>query len=92
MVGKGGLELDGKYVPEGTEVTCNPWLVHRDRTVFGEDAEEFNPERWLESEERTKILTKYSATFGYGSRACLGKDIAMIELFKGPLPREFLCI
>ena len=26
-VGKGGLELEGKWVPEGVEITCNPWLV-----------------------------------------------------------------
>ena len=26
-VGKGGLVLEGKFVPEGTEITCNPWLV-----------------------------------------------------------------
>jgi cytochrome P450 len=26
-VGKGGIELEGKFVSEGTEITCNPWLV-----------------------------------------------------------------
>lgn len=29
-VGKGGIELEGHFVPEGTEITCNPWLVSFD--------------------------------------------------------------
>ena len=28
-VGKGGIELEGIFAPEGTEITCNPWLVSR---------------------------------------------------------------
>ena len=78
-VDKGGMMIDGKEIPEGTEIGANPWVIHRDRGIFGDDVDDFRPERWLEDEERVKQMNKYDFTWGYGSRKCVGKYIAMMD-------------
>ncbi|RYP02833.1 hypothetical protein DL764_005574 [Monosporascus ibericus] len=81
-VGKDGLNLYGNYLPPGTEIGANPYVVHRNKEVFGEDADIFRPERWLEDPEKEKEMDKYILTWGYGTRICLGKNIALLETYK----------
>lgn len=91
VVPASGLDLlDGTRLPAGTVVGMSAVTVHRDRDTFGHDADEFNPDRWLqadgESEEAfSRRMSKMKAadfTWGRGSRTCLGKNIALLEVYK----------
>jgi cytochrome P450 len=83
IVPDGGVELCGKFIPEGTIIGCNAWTVHRDRELYGSDADIFRPERWIDSSpELIQRMENLSFTFGYGSRGCVGRNIAMLEITK----------
>lgn len=79
---KGGMFIGGMWVPEGTELAANPYVIHRSRQIFGDDADRFRPNRWLENPDVVKRMNKYFFAFGYGSRRCLGKNIALFEAQK----------
>jgi cytochrome P450 len=77
---------EGMFIPKGTVCISNIWHCNRDRTVFGEDANEFRPERHLD--ERGELLSGPvemnqggHVTFGFGRRNCVGKDLAANTLF-----------
>jgi cytochrome P450 len=40
----------GKVLPPGTIVGMSAWVVGRDRDLYGQDADEWRPERWLDEE------------------------------------------
>ncbi|KAK7417270.1 hypothetical protein QQX98_004704 [Neonectria punicea] len=46
-VPKGGRKISGEWLTEGVRVGVNASVVHRDKTIFGDDADFFNPDRWL---------------------------------------------
>lgn len=78
-----GAEIAGERIPGGTIVGCNAWVLHRRPEIFGEDADVYRPERWLEASPAQ--LTKMKSTmfqFGAGARTCLGKNISLLEMYK----------
>lgn len=59
IVPEGGMSVNNYYIPAGTNVGVNPAVIHHDKTIYGADADDFKPERWLEaSEERTKAMDR----------------------------------
>lgn len=53
-----GVELCGKTFAPNTVVGMNAWVVHRHEGVFGEDAAQWNPDRWLCSKERSASMER----------------------------------
>lgn len=59
IVPQGGTTVSGMYLPGGTVVGINPIVIHHDTDVYGADASEFRPERWLESSaEQLKLMDR----------------------------------
>ncbi|KAL0260963.1 hypothetical protein SLS55_004655 [Diplodia seriata] len=82
VVPKGGATISGHFFPEGTIVGVNSWVAHHNTQVFGDDVHEFRPERWMVGKEAEQVLDRYWLPFGYGSRTCIGKNIALMEISK----------
>lgn len=82
-VPEGGAAICGTWFPAGTNVGINSWVAHRNMDVWGEDADEFRPERWIEStEEQLRDMNAMFMPFGMGSRTCLGKNVSLLEISK----------
>ncbi|KAH8818614.1 fatty acid hydroxylase [Flagelloscypha sp. PMI_526] len=71
---------DGKYALKGGMSTIiNTYSMQRDPLVWGDDAEEFKPERMLDG--KFEALPKNAwQPFGFGARACIGRPFAWQEM------------
>ncbi|PQE32279.1 cytochrome P450 alkane hydroxylase protein [Rutstroemia sp. NJR-2017a WRK4] len=63
------------FIPRGTMMYVNQYALHRNKTVFGADAESFNPDRW---KSINPSPWEY-IPFGGGPRACVGQQKALVE-------------
>jgi len=72
-------------VPSGTVVTVPIACINRSKALWGPDAKEFKPSRWIREDgipSQAKEIHghKHLLTFADGPRTCLGKGFAVAEL------------
>ncbi|KAL8131821.1 cytochrome P450 72A397-like [Apium graveolens] len=72
--------LGGLILPAGAEISLPILLLNYDQKFWGEDAKEFNPERFAAgvSNATNNNLAAY-VPFGWGPRICIGQNFAMLE-------------
>lgn len=80
----GGEQINEHFFPEGTELGSCDYSFVRSKEIFGDDADLFRPDRWIEASQEQKVKYRYTVDtiFGSGRYQCLGRHIAFIELHK----------
>ncbi|CAK3989152.1 cytochrome P450 [Lecanosticta acicola] len=83
-------QLAGVHIPNGTQIVLSPWGINRNPHFWGKNAEEFVPERWIDTDEKTGERKPNNAggapnnyailTFLHGPRSCIGQGFAKAEL------------
>lgn len=76
---KADVELGGYRIPRGTELLIPILAVHHDQTIWGNDANEFNPERFAEGVARAANHRVGFIPFGLGARTCIGQNLATLQ-------------
>lgn len=80
IVPPGGMMVDGRHVPYGTQVYVTNLAAYRNPNNFRQPFS-FIPERWLpESQSFAKDKKHALQPFSTGSRVCLGKNMAYHEI------------
>ncbi|KAK1997896.1 cytochrome P450 [Colletotrichum falcatum] len=80
----------GRFIPGGTRIGWSVWSTFRREDIWGADAREFRPERWLARhqggttpEQELRVMeSTIELVFSYGRYQCLGRPVALVELNK----------
>ncbi|KAI0121004.1 cytochrome p450 benzoate 4-monooxygenase [Xylariales sp. AK1849] len=72
-----GVSYGQEHFPKGSVLSVPSFTIHHDADVWGPDVEEFKPDRWLSLTPQQKICFN---PFSYGPRACVGQNVAHMEL------------
>ncbi|CEL62204.1 hypothetical protein RSOLAG1IB_10286 [Rhizoctonia solani AG-1 IB] len=71
------ITISGQTFTEGCVISVPLYTINHSG-IWGNDAAEFRPERWLEDESGS--LNKYFQPFSLGPRACIGRNLAHMDL------------
>lgn len=66
-------------VPAGTRVGYNTYALHRRKDIWGPDADEFHPERWMKPDAAEHRTQWHYLPFSGGPRTCMGQRMALNE-------------
>ncbi len=72
----------GHPIPAGTRVMLVPWAINHSKALWGPEASEFNPNRWLGPGKANSggAESNYAfMTFLHGPRSCIGQGFARAE-------------
>ncbi|THU96158.1 cytochrome P450 [Dendrothele bispora CBS 962.96] len=77
---------DGFFIKKDTVCVVNVWALSRDHDIYGADADDFNPDRHLDSNGRLKLSVpdthdESHHAFGFGRRICVGRHISKNSIF-----------
>ncbi|PBK60601.1 cytochrome P450 [Armillaria solidipes] len=79
-----GKVLHELPIPKGLQIISSVAAYNRNKDIFGEDADVFNPERWLRESvpNTTASLGVYGSLFTFtgGARSCIGWRFAVLEM------------
>ena len=72
-------KLGNLIIPAGVEIALPTILVHHDYELWGENAKQFNPERFSEGISKATKGQVSFFPFGGGPRICVGQNFALVE-------------
>nr|XP_029732528.1 cytochrome P450 4C1-like [Aedes albopictus] len=79
-IAEADIKLDDEHmIPAGTQVGCAIYMVHKDRSIWGQNADEFDPDRFL-PENIEKIHPYAYLPFSGGIRNCIGIRYAWVSM------------
>jgi len=79
------MEIDRQHIPPGINVGVAAYVLHHNEECYP-DSFQYLPERWIaeddSEEEKTKVAKAQRAFAGFstGPRACIGKNMAYLEM------------
>jgi cytochrome P450 len=79
IIPPGGQTMAGQHVPEGAIVSSINYCIGRNPDIWGSGVENFDPGRWIKGERADPNMLM---AFGAGHRACIGRNMAMMSMWK----------